>query len=111
MIRVLILIITSLLSAIGMADSKNTIKIAAIDWCPQLCPNQDQKGYIIDIVKEIYRDSGYQLEIETYPWSRALTMVRQGRVDAVLSPARAEAPALRYPQQEVGFQRMCFLMI
>ena len=91
-----------------MADSKNTIKIAAIDWCPQLCPNQDQKGYIIDIVKEVYRDSEYQLEIETYPWSRALTMVRQGRVDAVLSPARAEAPTLRYPQQEVGFQRMCF---
>lgn len=85
-----------------------TIKIAAIDWCPQICPNDSKPGYVVDLVKEMFRDSGYQLEINYYPWSRAIKLVLSGQADALLSPAKAEAPSLIYPNNEVGVQRMCF---
>ena len=85
-----------------------TIKISAIDWCPQICSANEKPGYIIELVEKIYSDSKYQLDIQFYPWSRAIKNVRNGNADALLSPAKAEAPDLLFPKYGVGKQRMCF---
>lgn len=84
------------------------INIAAIDWCPQICVNEENPGYIIDIVKMIYQNTGYHLSIKFYPWSRDIKYVREGKVDAILAPTKSEVPDLLYPTNEVGVQRMCF---
>jgi len=84
------------------------INIASIDWCPQLCPKEKKDGYIIDILKEVFKNSPYELNIKSYPWSRSIAMTKQGQVLALLSPAKAEAPSLTYPKLEVGKQMMCF---
>ncbi|NQY95482.1 MAG: hypothetical protein HRT43_15050, partial [Campylobacteraceae bacterium] len=62
-----------------MLLAKN-ISIAAIDWCPQLCPKEHKDGYIIDILEELFKNSPYTLNIKTYPWTRAIAMTRQGQV-------------------------------
>lgn len=99
-----------LLSFSAFSDCK-TIRVAAIDWCPQICISEQEQGYIIDIVKEIYKNSGYQLDIQYYPWSRAIRNVSQGEADALLSPAKSEAPNFIYPEYEVGKQKMCFFTL
>lgn len=107
-----ILPLTTVLSLLLVpAAWAQTLKIAAIDWCPQICPNQNNPGYVIDIVKAAFTDSDYQLQIRYYPWSRAIRLAQQGKVDALLSPAKAEAPSLRYPTHEIGLQRMCFFTL
>jgi len=85
-----------------------TIRVAAIDWCPQICVDGQQEGYVMDLVREIYKDTGYRLDIQYLPWSRAIKYVLSGKADALLSPAKAEAPDLIYPEYEVGEQKMCF---
>jgi len=85
-----------------------TINISAIDWCPQICIDGDRPGYVVELVSEVFRGTQYTLNIEHYPWSRAIKNVLQGKSDALLSPAKAEAPNLIYPEHEVGKQRMCF---
>lgn len=89
-------------------DEKTTITIAAIDWCPQICYQDTHKGYVVDLVKEVFKGTQYNLEIQIYPWSRAIKLVNSGKVDALLSPAKAEAPQLLFPATEVGKQQMCF---
>lgn len=89
-------------------DEQKLIKIASIDWCPQLCPKEDNKGYIYDLVTAIYEQQGFILDIEDMPWSRAIALTQRGERIALLSPAKAEAPDLRYPKENVGIQRMCF---
>jgi len=92
------------------------LTVAAIDWCPQLCPitddtihtNDEKPGFIIDIVKTVFKDSDFDLKIAYYPWSRAIKLVKEGKIDVLLSPAKAEAPTLKYPIEEIGIQRMCF---
>ncbi|MCP4325218.1 MAG: amino acid ABC transporter substrate-binding protein [Alteromonadales bacterium] len=84
------------------------INISAIDWCPQICPQQKDKGYVVDLINEVYKGSQYEVEINYSPWSRAIKNVQTGESDALLSPAKAEAPSLIYPQSPVGTQRMCF---
>lgn len=85
-----------------------SLKIASIDWCPQLCASGEQEGYVKDIVQLVFKGSPYQIQITDYPWSRSILLVRNGDAQALLSPAKAEAPSLLYPQYEVGVQRMCF---
>ena len=84
------------------------LKIVSIDWCPQLCPESEYDGYVIDTVKMIFKKSPYELKIKTYPWSRAIKLVRDGKAHAILSPARMEAPDLLFPENEIGIQKMCF---
>jgi len=93
------------------SKDKETISIAAIDWCPQICPKDERNGYILDLVKKVFSDNQYQLEVQFYPWSRAIKMVREGKLDALLAPAKAEAPTLIYPDNEVGAQKMCFFTL
>ena len=89
---------------------QKTIKIAAIDWCPQLCIEQPVKGYVYDIVEKVYQRANYKLVIDYFPWSRAIKLVRNGSYDALLSPAKKEAPDLIYPTTPVGVQQMCFFV-
>jgi len=85
-----------------------TIKVAAIDWCPQICVNEVNAGYTVDLIKRVYENSEYQLQIDIFPWSRAIKYVSEGSYDALLAPAKKEAPQLVFPQFSVGLQRMCF---
>ncbi len=85
------------------------LTIATIDWCPYICPNDNiRPGLLVEYTKEIYRDLNEEVHFEVYPWSRAIKMVNEGKVDALLSPAKNEAPGLVYPQQEIGVQQFCF---
>ncbi|ASP35995.1 ABC transporter substrate-binding protein [Labrenzia sp. VG12] len=98
-------------AAKSLAADRIPINIAAIDWCPQICPQARDPGYIIDIVEEVFRSSPYEPVVRIYPWSRAIQYVRNGRAHALLSPAKAEAPDLVYPEQEIGIQSMCFFVL
>jgi len=91
-----------------MPTYAQTIKIAAIDWCPQICVDTAKAGYTIELVKKVFENSEYQLEIDIFPWSRAIKYVSSGKYDALLAPAKKEAPHLVFPRFGVGLQRMCF---
>jgi len=95
-------------------DAK-TIHVAAIDWCPLLCPYEntsgfpdERPGYLFELAQEVFKGSGYELEVRVYPWSRAIHMVQNGKALALLAPAKEEAPDLVYPAQAIGTQKMCF---
>lgn len=91
--------------------SKIVIKIASIDWCPQLCLDEARPGYVNEIVKKVFPSSHYLVKVDYFPWSRAIKAVRQGAYDALLSPAKEEAPDLIFPKSEVGMQQMCFFVL
>jgi len=90
------------------ASYAETLKIAAIDWCPQICVKESKPGYTVDLINKVYEDSPYSLEIDVFPWSRAIKYVSEGKYDALLAPAKKEAPNLVFPRFSVGSQRMCF---
>lgn len=89
----------------GYAD---TINVAAIDWCPQICVNGANAGYTVDLIKKVYEKGSYDLKIDIFPWSRAIKYVSEGKYDALLAPAKKEAPHLVFPRFGVGLQTMCF---
>ncbi len=90
---------------------KEVIHIDAIDWCPQICLDSNHPGYVVELVKKIFENTQYQLSIHIFPWSRAIRNVSSGKADALLSPAKSEAPNLLYPELSVGYQQMCFFTL
>lgn len=90
---------------------KEVIHINAIDWCPQICLDSNKPGYVVELVKKVFESSQYQLSIHIFPWSRAIRNVSSGKADALLSPAKSEAPNLLYPELPVGYQQMCFFTL
>lgn len=92
-------------------NKRSVLEVNAIDWCPQICLDQEKPGYIVELVNEVFKGTSYQLNIQIFPWSRAIRNVSQGKADALLSPAKSEAPHLLYPEKEVGFQQMCFFTL
>jgi polar amino acid transport system substrate-binding protein len=85
-----------------------TIKVAAIDWCPQICIDEEKPGYTVDLIKKVFEGSEYTLEIDIFPWTRAIEYVSNGSYDALLAPAKKEAPHLTFPGTAIGYQKMCF---
>ncbi len=92
-------------------NKQEIIEVNAIDWCPQICIDKEKPGYIVELVEQVFKDTEYQLSVQIFPWSRAIKNVSQGKADALLSPAKSEAPHLLYPETEVGFQQMCFFTL
>lgn len=85
------------------------LTIAAIDWCPYICnTNSDKPGVLVEIVREIYKNTEFEPEFLVLPWSRAIREVESGKHMALLAPAKSEAPNLLYPKHPIGTQRFCF---
>jgi ABC-type amino acid transport substrate-binding protein len=105
--KIIILLLVMFHIQIAQAE---TIKVAAIDWCPQICANEEKPGYTIELIEKIFQEGEYTLEIDLFPWSRAIKYVSEGRYDALLAPAKKEAPHLVFPNFSVGHQQMCFFI-
>ena len=86
-----------------------TINIATIDWCPQICPTSGEKpGYLIEITEKIFPSPQYKIRYNITSWSRAIANVEKGVDDILLSPSKAEAPNLLYHQTPIAKQAHCF---
>ena len=103
------------LGQFAAADAE-VLKISFDDWCPYLCANAEkpnlldaeEPGYYVDILRAIYEPAGYEIEFLLRPWGRAMNETRSGRLDALLSPSRSEAPDLVFPEEEIGMLGWCF---
>ncbi|MGE9746332.1 substrate-binding periplasmic protein [Bdellovibrio bacteriovorus] len=88
--------------------AKDTLKVAAIDWCPQICPDQkSHPGYLVEILRAVFDDSPYEVRMDYLSWSSAITKVQRGQYDILLSPAKSEAPQLIYHAEPISQQMHC----
>ncbi|WP_162901555.1 transporter substrate-binding domain-containing protein [Breoghania sp. L-A4] len=75
------------------ADESAVVRVAADPWCPYNCnPGDAKPGFLIEIGREAFAMSGYEMRYEVMPWSRALRESYVGNVDAAVGATRATAP-------------------
>ncbi|GBC59397.1 hypothetical protein DENIS_0336 [Desulfonema ishimotonii] len=97
-------------------SNAETININFDDWCPYCCsdaenpkiPNTEKPGYQLEIINRIFRQKGYDIKYNSLPWARAVKEASKGRLDALLSPSKSEAPDLIFPEEEIGILGWCF---
>jgi len=79
------------------------ITIGADPWCPHNCTAGDQReGYMIDITREVFEASGFEVKYLNVSWARALQMTREGVLDAVVGAFITDAPDFVFPDEAQG---------
>jgi len=75
------------------------INLAATDWCPYACehPADQKPGIVHEYLTQLFAAQGITLNIQFFPWSRAIEEANKGRVDGLLTAVYAEAPDLILP--------------
>lgn len=82
----------------AQADENKTVLLVSDSWCPYNCePDAKNPGILIEIAKRALEREGLEVKYETLPWSRAIEETRQGKYDAIVSAARADAPDFIFP--------------
>jgi len=103
------LIGVSLVSTPAVSNEGSKIYTFAVDdWCPQHCQDSDEnEGYIIDIVRNIFALRNLPIKILYVPWQRAVRGTVRGQFDGLLTPTKTSNPELLFHQQAVGHQEYC----
>ena len=65
-------------------QARPVVRLATLDWEPYIGQKLPGQGYAAALVREAYRDQGWDVKIEFYPWARALLMARSGEVDGLM---------------------------
>jgi len=95
-------LLISLLLALGIGNFShaNTLKVCYDQWPPMtIFPSEGfpARGFVIDMLEQIYTSKGYQLEYYEVPLARGLDMVADGLCDML--------PEYLFSQDtEVGFE-------
>lgn len=84
------------------------VKIITTDFCPFLCQNAPEQGYVADIIKRVLERGGQNVSLTYASWARVVESTRQGDFAAALAPAKTEAPDFIFPEEPIGLQRYCF---
>jgi len=102
----MILSVFILLPATAFSD---TILLKSDTWCPYNCAlDAKLPGYTIEVAKKIFEKAGHKLKYEIVPWSRALKLVKEGDITAIVGVTKNEAPELIFPEQEFGISVIHF---
>ena len=89
--------------------AKKILTLATTDWCPYTCDYQGHKhGLVGDKLEKILSKYGITLSVISYPWSRAIDLANQGKVDGLLTASHSEAPELHFSASPIGWYQMCF---
>lgn len=71
----------------------NSVTLSTLEWEPYIGKNvngKGDKGYVYDIVKAAFEASGYSVDIQFFPWARAVSNAETGKHDGVFPEYNVE---------------------
>jgi polar amino acid transport system substrate-binding protein len=66
------------------APAKPVVRLATLDWEPYIGQKLPEQGYAAALVREAFKDQGWNVQIEFYPWARALHLAKTGELDGLM---------------------------
>lgn len=80
------------------------LTIKSDNWMPfNGDPKGKDKGYIIDLVKEIFEPAGITIDYQVYPWVRSLQECEDGTINAVVGAYKEDVEGFVLPSEAVDF--------
>ncbi len=92
------------------AFAQTTISMTGEKWAPynNYAVDKEQPGFMFEIVQIIFQEHGISVSYEEVPWARAIMHTRFGRTNALIGPAKTDAPDLIFPTEPIGFTKNVF---
>lgn len=100
-----------LLLLLALPVHADTITIRADLWPPfNGAPNDLKRGYMIDVLQEIYTPLGHKIDYQLLSWDESLKAVRNGEFNAVVGASVDDAPDFVFPQKSFGLNGNSFFV-
>ena len=109
----LVLLILCCASQVNAQNTKQEVlTIHSDSWMPfNGDPKAKDRGYIIDLVTEIYEPLGIKIEYTITPWTRSLILCEEGKINAVVGAADVDVPGFVLPEQALDFTYEAFFKL
>jgi polar amino acid transport system substrate-binding protein len=79
------------------------IKLCADMWMPfNGCPTAEKPGYVVEVVREIFKASDIEVDYSNMAWADALKAATEGGIDGVIGANSEEAKPFVVPTEPVG---------
>jgi polar amino acid transport system substrate-binding protein len=92
----------------GLARAE-TLVIAGDIWCPVNCqPGSERPGIFVELAREIFAESGVNVQYQALNWARTLQQVRRGQLNAAVGAGVEDTPDFLYSATPVALSRNCF---
>ncbi len=93
-----------------LTSQADNLRIAGTEWCPYNCADENRPGIISEYVGFIVKRIGMKADIELLPWSRAITEVKDGKFDVLMSCGESDSKGLIKSKKLLDYQ-MCFFTL
>jgi len=104
-------IVLFLLAIFALLQSE-TITVRSDNWMPfNGDPEDPFKGYIIDLMKEIYEPQGITIDYKLLPWNRALNGCQAGEIGAVVGAYAEDVEGFVLPKEAVDYSAEAFFKL
>lgn len=82
------------------AHAGRTLQIGAMKWEPYSSPELVDDGFYVDLVRQAFARTGYEIRIDYFPWKRALHQMKNGELDGLIGAGYTSERTqfLSYPQ-------------
>ncbi len=84
------------------------LHLASTNWCPYVCDDKDEPGFIVEYLKELFLLHNIELKVTIAPWARAINMAQNGQVDGLVTATESEVPDFHLTHTPAGSYQMCF---
>ncbi len=71
--------------AVQSLASEEVILLASTEYPPYFGANLKNQGFISEIIRETFKNTGYKVKIKFFPWVRAIMMTKNGQVDGMFT--------------------------
>ena len=71
-------------AAATVSATPKPIRLATLEWEPYIGTKMPDQGYTAALIRAAFAAQGVKVEIEFYPWARALHLARTGEVDGLM---------------------------
>jgi len=87
---------------------KRVLHMAATNWCPYTCSSTKEQGFVSTHLRKVLLTHGIELKITFLPWQRAISKVREGELDGLLTASKHEARGFLKTKHPTTSYQMCF---
>ena len=93
MTRILTAIVAIVLMGAPAASEGETLPVATGEWAPYVTESLDNRGFLVEILNEVFNLMEVDVEYRFYPWRRCYDSVTAGKVWAAFPYSRTEKRA------------------
>ncbi|MFZ4405107.1 MAG: transporter substrate-binding domain-containing protein, partial [Pseudobdellovibrionaceae bacterium] len=78
-------------------------------WCPYSCtPGTSAQGYMVDILKKVFKDKGHTVEYKIMPWAEAVKEAESGAINGIIGASVFDLPTAIRTEEPLGTNNECF---